>query len=67
MAQATHDHETNSGSATYTISEMAVILKCSQRHIHRLKGARQIPGLLPVGRLVRFSKPIVDEWLLHSK
>lgn len=50
-------------AAAYTVANLARLVQCSERHIHRLNDARQIPGPFRVGRLLRFSKSLVDEWL----
>jgi excisionase family DNA binding protein len=49
--------------ATYTIADLARLMQCSERHVHRLQSARAIPGAIRIGRLVRFSRRLVDEWL----
>ena len=53
-------------AATYTVADLAALLQCSERHVHRLNDSRAIPGMIRVGRLVRFSKKLVDEWLLKG-
>src|SRR5436305_1899454 len=50
-------------SGTYTITEVAKKLKCSTRHIHRLIAQKKMPGVLQVGKLLRFRKTIIDKWL----
>lgn len=51
------------GYATYTVVELATLLQCSTRHIHRMVDAREIPGLVRIGRLVRFSRRVIHEWI----
>ena len=43
--------------------DIAGLLKCSERHVRRMIDAREIPGMIRYGRLVRFHKGIVDGWL----
>jgi excisionase family DNA binding protein len=50
--------------AAYTISDIARLAQCSERHAWRLADRGVIPGRIKgLGRLVRFSKPAVDAWL----
>ncbi|HEY1189088.1 MAG TPA: helix-turn-helix domain-containing protein [Gemmata sp.] len=50
-------------SGTYDVPDLAALMKCSERHIRRMIDAREIPGLIRFGRLVRFHKGIVNDWL----
>jgi excisionase family DNA binding protein len=51
------------GPATYTVADVARLLGCSERHVWRQIDLQRIPGILRVGRLVRMSRKLVDEWL----
>jgi excisionase family DNA binding protein len=52
------------GTATYTIADIARLTQSSERHIGRLHAQGKIPGRIPdLGRVVRFSKSAVDAWL----
>ena len=53
-------------TGTYDVPEMAALLKCSERHIRNLVENRSIPGVLRFGRLVRFHRAIVNDWLTES-
>lgn len=55
------------GTATYTIGELAELLGVSERHVHRLKDAKEIPGLLKLGGRIVFSKVQIDKWLAGTK
>lgn len=55
------------GTATYTIAELAGMLGVSERHIHRLKDTNGIPGLLKLGGRIVFSKVQIDRWLAGAK
>ena len=48
---------------TYDVPDLAALMKCSERHVRRMIDAREIPGLIRFGRLVRFYKGIVEAWL----
>lgn len=48
---------------TYDVPDLAALLKCSERHVRNMADARAIPGVIRLGRLVRFHKAIVDDWL----
>lgn len=50
-------------SGTYTLEEVAGLLKCSLRHARRLDAEGTIPGRMTFGRLVRFSRRQIDAWL----
>ena len=50
-------------SATYTVAELSTLLDCSERHIHRLRDKKAIPGELRVGKCVRFARRVIDRWL----
>ena len=53
-------------NGTYDVPDLAALMKCSQRHVRRMVDAREIPGVIRFGRLVRFSKQIVDQWLANG-
>jgi excisionase family DNA binding protein len=50
-------------TGAYTVKDLSQMLQCSQRHIWRQIDLDAIPGKFLVGRLVRFSRTIVDAWL----
>jgi hypothetical protein len=50
-------------TAAYTFKDLARLIQASERHLHRLDDLRLIPGRLTFGKLVRFHKATVDEWL----
>ncbi len=50
-------------AATYTVADLATLLGVSERHIHRMRDLKQIPGELRFGKAVRFAKAIIDKWL----
>jgi excisionase family DNA binding protein len=50
-------------TAVYSRRQMADLLDVSERHIDRMVRAGQVPGLVRVGRLVKFSRVIIDAWL----
>ena len=50
-------------SGTYSVPDLAALMRCSERHVRRMDAAGEIPGRLAFRRLVRFSKRIVDSWL----
>jgi len=49
--------------ATYRVEDIAKGLQCSPRHVWRLVDRDLIPGKIRLGRLVRFSRRLVDEWI----
>lgn len=50
-------------TGTYDVPDLAGLLKCSERHVRDLAAAGTIPGMIRFGRLVRFHKGIVHDWL----
>jgi len=48
---------------TYTVPDVAGLLKCTQRHVRDLVATGVVPGVIRVGRLIRFHKGIVHDWL----
>jgi excisionase family DNA binding protein len=50
-------------AGTYTVRDLAALLQCSERHVWRQVDLNAIPGKIVVGRLVRFSRDVVDRWL----
>lgn len=53
-------------AATYTVADLASLLQCSERHVLRLTAAQAVPGAIRFGRLLRFSRAIVDRWLAEG-
>ena len=50
-------------AATYTVSQLSDLLGVSERHVHRLRDQKAIPGELRIGKCVRFARVVVDRWL----
>jgi excisionase family DNA binding protein len=50
-------------AATYTVAQLAELLGVSERHVHRLRDQKKIPGEHRIGRCVRFSRAVIDAWL----
>jgi excisionase family DNA binding protein len=58
---------TQSGeNGTYDVPDVAAMLKCSDRHIRRLVEAGVLPGVIRLGRLVRFHRRLINEWIAAS-
>jgi excisionase family DNA binding protein len=53
----------DAASGTYTVADLARLLQCSERHVWRQIDLGAIPGKILFGRLVRFSRAVVDAWL----
>ncbi|MEK6260097.1 MAG: helix-turn-helix domain-containing protein [Planctomycetota bacterium] len=52
-----------SSTGTYDVDAIAELLGCSSRHVRRLADAGAMPRPLHLGRLVRWRRADVDEWL----
>jgi excisionase family DNA binding protein len=50
-------------TGTYDVDDIATLLKASSCHVRRLADAGAMPRPLHVGRLVRWRKADVDQWL----
>jgi excisionase family DNA binding protein len=50
-------------SAVYTAREVADLLQVSLRRVWQMRDAGEIPQPFPVGRLVRWSRTVIDEWI----
>lgn len=48
---------------TYTIKDIMEFMGVSRNHAYRMAEKGAIPGMLRCGRLLLFSKAIIDEWL----
>ena len=57
IEKVSHDEE------TYDINDLKRILKASGRSIDRWRDSGVIPGGLRVGRLIRWRKRDIHEWL----
>ena len=53
----------NLATSLYTIVNVADLTQASVRHVRRLDARRVIPGRITIGRLVRFHRQLVDEWI----
>ena len=50
-------------AATYTADELAILLNVSVRHVWRLRDLNQLPASIRLGKLVRWPRKLVNEWL----
>jgi excisionase family DNA binding protein len=50
-------------SASFDTSEIAHQLRTSHRTVRRLDALRAIPGRFTIGRLVRYHRELVLEWI----
>lgn len=51
---------------TYDVPELAALWKCSERHVRNMAEAGAIPGIVRFGRLIRFHRGTVNEWLAEQ-
>jgi excisionase family DNA binding protein len=47
----------------YVTPDIATKLQVSEKHIRRMVDANRIPGVIRLGRLVRFNASIIDDWI----
>jgi len=51
----------------YKVGDLARLLDCSTQHVRALFHAGKVPGGFRLGRIVRFDRRQVDEWLHQMK
>ncbi len=49
--------------AAYDAADIARLLGCSVRHVRRLHDAGRMPSGFRLGRLVRWPRAAIDEWI----
>lgn len=42
---------------------IAAMLKCSARHVHRLRDIGRLPARVRLGNLVRWDRHVIEEWI----
>ena len=50
-------------TGTYDVNGIAELLGCSSRHVRRMADSGAMPRPIHLGRLVRWRKADVDQWL----
>ena len=50
-------------TGTYDVDAIAELLGCSSRHVRRMSDSGAMPRPLHLGRLVRWRRTDVDQWL----
>jgi excisionase family DNA binding protein len=50
-------------AGTYDVPDVAALLKCSERHVRNMAAANQLPGVIRCGRLLRFHRGMLNDWL----
>ena len=63
MTQQTQDKLDAIARGTYTAEDLSKLLNCTIQHIRNMDSKGAIPGRIKFGRLVRWSKKLVDTWL----
>lgn len=66
MVQTTTLPATDQGKSetgTYDVSDVAALLQASERHVWRLLDAGRLPPCMRLGRLVRWPRKTIDEWI----
>jgi excisionase family DNA binding protein len=53
-------------AGTYDVPDVAALLKCSERHVRNLAADHRIPGIIRCGRLLRFHRGILNDWLTEQ-
>lgn len=63
MTKHTQDKLDAIAKGTYTAEDLSKLLNCTIQHIRNMDCKGAIPGRIKFGRLVRWSKKLVDTWL----
>jgi excisionase family DNA binding protein len=50
-------------AAMLDIQDVAVLLKCSRRHVYRMADAGKMPAPLKLGALVRWDRDTLTRWI----
>jgi excisionase family DNA binding protein len=53
-------------TGTYDTGDVATLLKSSSRHVRRLADGGKMPPPLRIGRLIRWPKATIDDWLANG-
>lgn len=54
---------TSSPGALMTVVDVASMLRCSIRHVHRLKDSGRMPAPMRLGGLVRWNQTTIAQWV----
>lgn len=54
------------GADVLTIKQVAMKLQLCERSVQRLNDEGRIPGRIPFGRVTRFSRLAIEEWILNG-
>jgi len=49
----------------YRTIDLAVLLNCTEQHIRNQVAKNKIPGVIRLGRMVRFNREVIDRWLVE--
>jgi len=58
--------QSSPSAALLTTDDLARLLNCSPRSIRRLADQGSVPRPVKIGRLVRWRRAVVDEWLAEG-
>jgi excisionase family DNA binding protein len=53
-------------AVVYDTKDVAVMVKVSERQVRRWADARRIPGMIRIGRVLRFRADDVDAWIARG-
>ena len=45
------------------VGEIAAMLTCSKRHVHRLRVDGLMPAAVKLGTLVRWNRKVIEKWI----
>jgi excisionase family DNA binding protein len=63
MTEPASQSDADPPEGTLTVPDLAALLKCSERHIRGLAADGAVPGVIRVGRLLRFHRGVIRGWL----
>jgi excisionase family DNA binding protein len=53
-------------AGVYSVGDIAKLLQASERHVWRLHDGGKMPACIHLGRLVRWPKKLIDDWILNG-
>lgn len=64
--QPAEERPASDRSALIDVGEVAALLCCSDRHVHRLARTGRMPAPLRLGSLVRWSRVAIRDWIARG-
>jgi excisionase family DNA binding protein len=63
MSTVIEKDEPETLAALLSVQDVAEVLGCSTRHVHRLKDEGSMPPPVRVGALIRWQRATIEKWI----